>query len=263
MSSASPAGARSARARIALMSGLLALTAAAAPSDVVLTLREAAALDTNTLAARLLADLPHGPILSAHAGSTKDIGLPASPLQYVAFVEQATPLAGQICGARKILAIFEPLDGGSSLQTGPGAEDVPRRRFAVETAPLLAVTAGTATPKTCAGITRFAQLPRSAPEDSRKLVETVLAIAKRGPAGRLLIPVSCTDERSLPARPCDGPAALARLDWTMLGNVDLANPRIGLRRSLQFRGPDYWVVEAPEGKDVTALHLRHAHPAPF
>lgn len=238
--------------------GLLALQS----EGVVLTRSQAGRMSARELEALLLADFPHGRIHDVRIVSYEEH---LSPLQTILFEEEGRAAGNRFCTARRIAVTFDTLHGKAPQDGSELVPDAPRRRSAITTAPLAAVLDGPATEARCASVRRFAQMPREAPDRGRRLVEAVHAFSLDAASGkRVRVPITCVDETSAPGSACEGIHALAALNWSSLGKVELPTALRGQTTQLQFwERSGRWVVNVTGMTRIASVAMRRTYPPPF
>ncbi len=233
------------------------------PQDVILTRQRAEQMSPRELEAILLRDFPHGDIRKVEVGRSMK-GFPETPLSYVLFYEAGTAAGGRFCTARRILVNFDTLHGKIPQNAAEQAASAPRRRFAVNAAPLATVLDQMATDAACARVENFAQLPPSEPQLGRGIVEAVLDLSvEAATTGRASVPVTCLDDTTPTGNRCDGVRVLAEFNWRHLGNIDLPSSVRGPATQLQFWQDDTWVVEVTGYKPIISLQIYRRYPPPF
>lgn len=253
------------------MLSLLALSAAAvSTSEIVLSRTKAEAMSAEQLEEMLLADFPHGEIVSLRLPDTRPgpHGELTDPsLSYISFEEQGRADSGRLCRARTITVTFDWLDGGVGKPLSERSADDAKRLFRVKDRPQVAVLKDDATDALCAKlpVERYADLVPS-PEHKQRLRQ-FLAITEAFNAGREL-PLSpeCGDWRGADEKPCDVRKALATIDWANLLSVREVDWPHGVPATrLSFSPTEGPLVHAYlSGTDnIDAAKLTYAWPAPF
>lgn len=245
-----------------LMPILLAVVQTSPVPEVVLSRMEAESLSPGELEARLLAELPHGRILSARVTPSVPVTDPPTQLALdsAIFQEAGRPLRGEMCTARRIVAKFDTLDGKLSADGNADQMQVRRRLFSVTPYPLMAVVDGPATTARCEAVTDFAQLPVRAPEMGIAAIERLSNETRRmAGGGKPTFSIVCVEEKAGTETPCDGAEILAKLDWSALSSVELS--AAGTR--MRFGGRDSIALDIVADRRIRSVAIRRGPPPPF
>ena len=226
-------------------------------------------MSSEQLVTGLLADFPHGeiaevrlPDLSGPHGEVTD-----PSLGYIAFEERGKAHEGRLCRSRTITAIFDWLDGGPGKPFSERSSDDPKRLFAVNDRPNVAVLGDDATDALCANlpVKRYAGLsPR--PEHEQRLRQFIAMTESFHAGQELTLTPQCGNWRGVDEKPCDYEEALTKIDWEKLLAVTSTDWPHGVSATrLTFASADGPLIHAylSGGEKIEAAKLTYAWPAPF